>query len=87
MHWDSWHAEGEWMMGIGIVLVVLVVAIGVYLAFRATPGRSRGSAGRSLQASALTSDSALEVLDSRYAKGEIEREDYLNRRQDLLGHS
>ena len=87
MEWDSWHAGGEWMMGIGIVAVVLLIAVGVYLVFRATSSRSGGLAGYSNGASAAPSDSALDLLDSRYARGEIEREDYLSRRQDLQGHS
>jgi len=73
------------MMGIGIALIVIVIAVGVYLAIRATSGQSRGSAGPPLQASTMPKESALDLLDARYAKGEIEREDYLNRRQDLLG--
>ena len=28
---------------------------------------------------------SLQILDERYARGEIEREDYLQRRQDLRG--
>jgi putative membrane protein len=31
-----------------------------------------------------SSSRALEVLDERYAKGEIEREEYLRRRRDIL---
>jgi uncharacterized membrane protein len=30
-------------------------------------------------------DSALGILDERYARGEIDRADYLQRRRDLLG--
>ena len=29
-------------------------------------------------------DTALGILDARYARGEIEREEYLRRKQDLL---
>ena len=87
MRWDSWHTEGEWMMAIGIIVVVLVIAVGVYLVVRATSGRSGGLGARSIGTSARPDESALDVLDSRYARGEIEREDYLIRRNDLLGHS
>ena len=31
-----------------------------------------------------TLDTALDILDARYARGEIEREEYLRRKQDLL---
>lgn len=31
------------------------------------------------------SKTSLQILDERYARGEIEREDYLQRRQDLKG--
>lgn len=86
MHWDSWHPEGEWMMAIGII-VVLVIAVGVYLVVRATSGRSGSLGARSIGTSAGSDETALDVLDSRYARGEIEREDYLSRRDDLLGHS
>lgn len=30
--------------------------------------------------------SALDLLDTRYARGEIDREDYLQRRRDVLDH-
>jgi putative membrane protein len=40
-------------------------------------GQRPGNPGRT--------DAALGILDERYARGEIGREDYLQRRRDLLG--
>lgn len=88
-YWDGSHMEGEWIMIVGFIAVVLVIAVGIYLLVRATSGRSgsvAGSTGRSTWASEAPRRSALDVLDSRYAAGEIDREDYLGRREDLLGH-
>lgn len=42
-----------------------------------------GSATGHRQAHPSNSQRALDILDERYARGEIEREDYLRRREDL----
>ena len=68
-----------WMPFHGILWVVVIAAVivgGVLLIRRLwhvgePTGRERSS--------------ALDVLDARYARGEIEREDYLQRRRDLIG--
>ncbi|MSO65217.1 MAG: SHOCT domain-containing protein [Alphaproteobacteria bacterium] len=33
----------------------------------------------------FTHHEALDVLDARYAKGELDREDYMRRKADILG--
>lgn len=84
MSWNYWHGEGEWMMAIGMVVLVVVIAMAVYLIVRAASGRSESPSARPAETSAAFRPSAIGLLDARYARGEIEREDYLNRRQDLL---
>jgi len=74
-------------MGIGIIAVVVLIAVAVYLVVRATSGQKGGPTGRVIGAAEAPTESALDVLDSRYARGEMEREDYLSRRNDLLGRS
>jgi putative membrane protein len=52
-------------------LVVIIAIIGV---IKATGGRPAG-----------TRKSALELLDERYARGEIERDEYEQKHKDLKG--
>lgn len=72
MH-DGWH---WWMPFPGILwlLFVAVVIVGIVLLVR-----SRGEAP-----SSGSGQSAVDMLDERYARGEIDREDYLQRKDDLL---
>ncbi len=71
----SWG--GGWMPFGGIsslVILILVVAAVVWIVrSMARPGeQGRRSSG-------------LDVLEERYARGEIERDEYLRRRRDVLG--
>lgn len=79
--WDG-HMMGGWMgpfAGLLWMIAVAAIVVGAILLIRylwtvghgSTPG-ARG--GRS---------EALELLDKRYAAGEIEREEYLKRKEDL----
>lgn len=69
-HWnDSWHAMG-WFGWSMMVLFWAVVIYAVVWGFR-----SRGDSG--------LRDDALEVLKRRYALGEIDREEFEERRQVL----
>jgi putative membrane protein len=65
-----WSPNG---MIIWIVILALVVAGAVWL-FRAMTGGSADLGRRS---------SALDVLEERYARGEIKRDEYLEKRRDL----
>lgn len=61
--------------GLGMILVWVVPLVLIFLLFRyfsGDPGERRGK-------------TALEVLEERYARGEIDREEYLKRRADLGG--
>ncbi len=75
---DGW----PWGLGLVWLLVVLVLVILVVVgAVLLARGTGASGAGRAPQAS--TSMPAREVLDQRYARGEISREDYLAMRRDL----
>ena len=74
MH-DGWF--GWWPLGGLIWLLVVGFAIfGVIAVVRRLLGQRDGSGAGS---------GALKVLDERYARGEIEREEYLQRRKDIGG--
>lgn len=71
-HMDGWG----WGMGMGIVgLLVLLLVVGLVTWLIVSGTQRPGSRGGSR--------SALDVLDERYARGEIDRNDYLERRADL----
>lgn len=83
-YYDGWRMMGPGMMGgygfmwfmpiFGIVILGLI--IWAIIAAVGRPGESRG------QGSATT-DSALEILKQRYARGEIGKEEYEQKRKDL----
>ncbi len=72
-----WHMNGwGWGMGLfGLLGMLLIVALVVWLIIATTQGTgtARGGSRRS----------AIDLLDERYARGEIDRSDYLERRGDL----
>lgn len=61
----------------GVVWLLLAVAVIVGLVLLA---RARGD-----RVSERTGRRALEILEERYARGEIQREEYLQKRRDLEG--
>jgi putative membrane protein len=76
MHDYYWGGNGwgGWMIvhaGFWILLLVLVV----FAVFAVT--RGRGSSGGK-------SANALDLLNERYARGEIDREEFLQRKKDIL---
>ena len=62
-------------MGLGMVLVWAIPIILVVLLIRFLVRDSGGKSGKG----------ALEILEARYARGEIDRDEYLKRRADLEG--
>ncbi len=78
---DGMMGGGRWGFGMGLwwlfwiaLLVLVVVAIWRLL--------QRGGGG----AERRSGESALEILEQRYARGEIDREEYEEKKRDL-GHS
>ena len=63
-------------MGVGMVLWALLLLSLIALSIAATL--------RLLHRDGSTTRSPRDELDARYARGELEREDYLQRRADLL---
>lgn len=64
---------GMGLGGLGMILVWVVSLILLFLLIRHFLGDKGQGHGKS----------ALEILEERYARGEIEREEYLKRRADL----
>ncbi|MDO9224846.1 MAG: SHOCT domain-containing protein [Pseudomonadota bacterium] len=64
---------GMGLGGIGMILVWLVPLILLVLLFRRYAGNGE----------ARKDKTALDILEARYAGGEIDREEYLKRRADL----
>lgn len=78
-HMGGW---GWGMAGLGILTMLAVVGLVVWLVVFLA--RSTGPSSSSTPPEARTSD-ATEVLKERYARGEINREEYLQMREDLEG--
>jgi putative membrane protein len=73
--WMMMHGGWGWGCGLAwLVALGALAALAVVLLRRRRPGAAPGPAG-----------GAFEALDLRYARGEIERDEYLRRRADILG--
>lgn len=72
------YGNNYWWMGL-IMMVLQLVFWAVVATFVIKMLRGRGGSF-----GALSGDNALELLKARYAKGEIDTEEYTKRRQELL---
>lgn len=99
MMWDAsgwcgggWGAGG-WLMLTGIVLLVVATTLLVVYALRgasrgglanAGPAQSPADVPRAASAASPTlRETAREIVERRYAAGEIDREEFLQKLQDL----
>jgi putative membrane protein len=74
-HMDGWDHMGGWgWAAFGWVFMVLIVVLVVWLIWSTTSGVRQRPTRR---------PSALDVLDERYARGEIDRDEYQQRKDDL----
>lgn len=76
--WESWGMHPMWgLWGIGMMLFMLVfwglVVTAIVLGIRWLLQQGRSS----------RPDAALDILRERYARGEIDREEFLARKRDL----
>ena len=77
-----WGNHGDWMwgmggfMGLGWILILIVIAVVVWLLVR---GPLAGGGGYTERRSAL------DVLKERYARGEIGRDEFEQKKRDLQG--
>ena len=76
--WGGYGWTGTSGMLFGLIFLVVIIAVVVWLV--------RG--GWQPDRHATVSDSrsrGLDILQERYARGEIDRDEYLKKKQDLLG--
>lgn len=75
----DWTGGGWWMMGLGGIFMILVwvlIIVGIIALIRWL-GMSSGARGET------PSRTPLQILQERYARGEIERKEYEQKRRDL----
>ncbi|MGH7024695.1 MAG: SHOCT domain-containing protein [Caulobacteraceae bacterium] len=68
---------GAWMMTASAIFWIALVALAAVLIWRLSGQRGPGQSG--------APHSGMQVLDQRYARGEIQRDEYLQKRADLFG--
>jgi putative membrane protein len=71
LDWGMWFGPLFMLAPLALVIIAVVVLIR-WLGGRTAEGGSRGYTRR-------------DILDKRYARGEIDREEYLRRRDDISG--
>jgi uncharacterized membrane protein len=85
MYWGSgWGTAGGLAMTIGMIVVATVAVAGLFLLIRPVFGHSYSPAYAPETDSVTRDKGELEALSRRYAQGEIAREEYLERRRDLV---
>jgi putative membrane protein len=76
----GWHFW--WMFPVMMLFMMLICGVVVYLLFNRLSGGSRQTGSMDRQWD--TSYSALGILDERYARGEIQKEEYQERKAAIL---
>ena len=76
MWWGHMNEYGWGGMGMGMVLFWVVVIVALILLVKNVRGVGAGKSGE-------PEKSAFDILQERYARGEIGREEYEQKKQDL----
>jgi putative membrane protein len=79
--WFNGGYGGFWGMWFMPVIMIVVFGLIIWGIFALVRGTARGGCCGS---SELSSDSALEILKKRYARGEISKEEFEERKKNLL---
>lgn len=74
----DWMMDG-WGMGLGFVFWVALLVLIVAAVLWFVRSQTTTSGGTELRSGGIN------VLDERYARGEIDREEYLQKKRDLTG--
>lgn len=88
MMWGDGFGMGGWIFAwIMMLVVVALVIVGIVLLVRGLSGRhDRDQAGyQPPPPGSGPANTAIQILEERYARGEIDQEEFLRRRADLLG--
>jgi uncharacterized membrane protein len=72
--WQNGHMQHGWGGGATMILWILIIAAAVFAIFRWLPRRESGPA---------RDDAALDILKRRYARGELSREEYEEKKKEL----
>ena len=76
---DGWNSFGGWGMGMGFVFMLLfwgLVILGIAVLIRWLLAQSPPSRGSRVR-------TPLEIVQERYARGEIDREEYEQKKRDF----
>jgi putative membrane protein len=79
--YQGWQYHGAWMDSgwmIGFHAIFWLVVLGILIALAASLFRGLGGSAHGKAA-----PSALEILEARYARGEIGRDEFLAKKKDL----
>lgn len=74
MHWDGGYYGWGWGMGFGMVIFWVLVIVGIVYLVRALIGAERRG---------IKEESALDILKKRYARGEISKEEFEEKKKDI----
>jgi putative membrane protein len=80
MHdWTGWGWGGMWLGPLFMIALLALLIAGIVAVVRWIGGGGDDGGGRVR--------TARDILDERYARGEIDREEYQRRRDDIAGRS
>ncbi len=90
--WPGWHGywPGAWWICPLMMMLMLVLFVTVFLILRRGRGgwpvswRQTSEPAQDLQPPEVTTESALGILDRRYALGEIDKEEYEEKKTTIL---
>jgi putative membrane protein len=78
MHdWMSWGWGGMWLGPLFMIIPLALLIVAIVVLVRWLGGSTGNGSARVC--------TARDILDERYARGEIDREEYLRRRDDITG--